>query len=248
MLYPYGFLLFGLIVMNIILYHNPSILDGMLSMIKNLLGRRLLFLALLFRVSGTSHNASSYELLLSVGTSDSQCKVFYYALSWHLKHEGTWSNHPSDPGGFTYAGISQVAHANWHGWQYLLENGSIPENIVAAFYDSLVWRPMMCDSMPPALAFYLFDTACLIGTPYAIYLLQKSLNVTPDGIIGPNTLQAIRSQDTKTVLLKLHANRIKFHNEVVEKYPNLKVFYNGWVRRAKSTYQQAIGMADCSSF
>jgi lysozyme family protein len=214
----------------------------MLNLLKGFLVRRLLFLSLLFRLSGTSHNASSYDLLLSVSASDSQYKIFYYALSWHLKHEGPWSNHPSDPGGFTYAGISQVAHANWHGWQYFLDNGSIPENVVAAFYDSLVWKPMKCDSMPPALAFYLFDTACLLGTPYATYLLQKSLNVTPDGIIGPNTLQAIRNRDTKTVLSKLHANRITFHNKVVQESPDLKVFYNGWIRRANSTYQQAIVM------
>ncbi len=242
MLYPYGFLLFGLIVINIILYHNPNILNVMLSMIKKFFSRRLLFLAMLLGVFGTSHNVTAHEPLLSAGVSDRQHKTFYYALAWHLKHEGPWSNHPSDPGGFTYAGISKVAHANWHGWQYLLENGTIPDHVIASFYDSLVWKPMMCDSMPPELAFYLFDTACLLGTPYATYLLQKSLNVTPDGIIGPNTLHAIRSQGTRTVLSKLHTNRITFHKELVNKYPNLKIFYKGWLRRANLTYQQAIGM------
>jgi len=211
-------------------------------MIKNLFDHRLLFLALLFRISGTSHNASSYELLLSVGARGSQQEVFYYALSWHLKHEGLMANHPLDPGGFTYAGIARNVHANWEGWKHLTNNNRIPESMIVSFYDSLVWKPMMCDSMPPTVAFYLFDTACLIGTPYATYLLQKSLNVTPDGIVGPNTLQAIRSQDTKTILSILHVNRIKFHTEVVEKYPKLKVFYKGWIRRAKLTYQQAVGM------
>lgn len=228
--------------MNIILYYNHNILNNTANLIKNFFTRKLLLLVLLFSVSGTSHNTPSYDLLLSVGASNRQHKVFYYALSWHLKHEGTWSNHPADPGGFTYAGISQVAHTNWHGWQYLLDNGTIPDNVIAAFYDSLVWRPMMCDSMPPALAFYLFDTACLLGTPYATYLLQKALKSAPDGIVGPNTLQAIRIQDTKDILSKLHANRVAFHNKVVEEYPNLKVFYNGWVRRANSTYQEAIGL------
>jgi len=211
-----------------------------LNLIKKFFSRRLLFLALLFRVSGTSHNVSSYELLLSVGASNRQYKLFYYALSWHLKHEGRWSNHPADPGGFTYAGISQVAHPNWHGWQYLLDNGDIPDNVIAAFYDSLFWRPMMCDSMPPALAFYLFDTACLLGTPKATYLIQNAINITPDGVMGPITLQAIRNQDTKTILSKLHANRIAYHSKVVKEYPNLKVFYKGWIRRANLTYQEAI--------
>lgn len=228
--------------MNIILYYNHNILNNTANLIKNFFTRKLLLLVLLFSVSSTSHNTPSYDLLLSVGASNRQYKLFYYALSWHLKHEGRWSNHPADPGGFTYAGISQVAHANWHGWQYLLDNGAIPDNVIAAFYDSLVWRPMMCDSMPPALAFYLFDTACLLGTPNATYLLQNAINITPDGVMGPITLQAIRNQDTKTILSKLHANRVAFHNKVVEEYPNLKVFYNGWVRRANSTYQEAIGL------
>jgi lysozyme family protein len=219
----------------------------MLNLVKNFFGRRILFLALLFMVSNTSHNASSYQILLSVGDRDSQHKVFYYALSWHLKHEGLIANHPLDPGGFTYAGISRNVHANWEGWKYLTNGKLIPESVIVSFYDSLVWKPMMCDSMPPALAFYLFDTACLIGTPYATYLLQKTLNVTPDGIMGPQTLQAIRNHDVQNLLSKLHTARIAFHNKVVQDYSNLKVFYKGWIRRAHSTYQKAIELADCST-
>ena len=219
----------------------------MLNLVKNFFGRRILFLALLFMVSGTSHNASSYQILLSVGDRDSQHKVFYYALSWHLKHEGLIANHPLDPGGFTYAGISRNVHANWEGWKYLTNGKLIPESMIVSFYDSLVWNPMMCDSMPPALAFYLFDTACLIGTPYATYLLQKTINVTPDGVIGPKTLKAIRNHDVQNLLSKLHKARISFHNKVVQDYPNLRVFYQGWTRRAHSTYQKAIELANYST-
>jgi len=211
-------------------------------MIKKFFSRRLLILVLFFRVSGTAHNASSHKLLLSVDASDRQYKLLYDALSWHLKHEGTWSNHPSDPGGFTYAGISKNAHANWEGWKYLTNDNHIPESMIVSFYDSLVWKPMMCDSMPPAVAFYLFDTACLIGTPCATYLLQKTLNVTPDGVIGPQTLQAIRNHDVQSLLSKLHIARVAFHNKVVQDYPNLRVFYKGWIRRANLTYQQASEM------
>jgi len=246
MLYPYGFLLFILIAINIILYNNHNILSDILNLIRNLLNRRLLFLALLFRVSGTSHNALSSELLLSVGASNKQYKIFYYALSWHLKHEGLIANHPLDPGGFTYAGISRNAHANWEGWKYLNNGKPIPESAIVLFYDSLVWKPMMCDSVPPAIAFYLFDTACLIGTPYATYLLQKNLNVTPDGVMGSQTLEAIRNHDIENLLLKLHTARIAFYNKVVQDYPNLKVFYKGWIRRANLTYQHAIGLINCS--
>jgi lysozyme family protein len=237
--YPYGFLLLVLITINIILYNNPNILSSVLNLIKNLFNHSLLFLVFLFRISGNSHNASFYELLLSLGVRDNQQKVFYDALSWHLKHEGLIANHPLDPGGFTYAGISRNVHANWGGWEYLDNGNPIPESMIVLFYDSLVWRPMMCDSVPPAIAFYLFDTACLIGTPYAIYLLQKTLNIKPDGIMGPQTLQAIKNYNPKDLLSRLHASRIAFHNKIVQKYPNLNVFYNGWVRRACLTYQQS---------
>jgi lysozyme family protein len=216
----------------------------MMSMINRLLNHRLLSLALLIKLSGKSHNSSSYELLLSVGTINRphKNKVFYYALTWHLKHEGLVANHPLDPGGFTYAGISQNAHTNWKGWEYLTKGKLIPESLIVSFYDSLVWKPMMCDSMSPALAFYLFDTACLIGTPYATYLLQKTLNVTSDGIMGPLTLQAIRNHDVQSLLPKLHTARITFHRKVVQKYPNLNVFYKGWIRRVNLAYQRALEM------
>jgi len=239
MLYPYGFLLFFLIVLNITIYNKLSAINIVMGKIKNSLNRKLLIPALLLEVSGVSNNALDYKQLLPVDSGSSQNKLFYYALSWHLKHEGLIANHPLDPGGFTYAGISQNAHVNWEGWKYFTNGKPIPESMIVSFYDSLVWRPMMCDSVPPAIAFYLFDTACLIGTPYTIYLLQKSLNIKPDGIIGPQTLQAIRNQNPKDLLSKLHASRISLHNKIVQKYPNLNVFYKGWVRRANLTYSQA---------
>ncbi len=219
--------------------------ESALNIIKRKIDPRLLCLMLLFGVFGKSTNASSHELLLSVGTINRRCnnEVFYYALSHHLQHEGTIAHHPLDPGGFTYAGISQNAHANWEGWGYLTKGNFIPESVIVAFYDSLVWKLMMCDSMPPAVAFYFFDTACLIGTPYATYLLQKTLKVTPDGIMGPQTLQAIKNHDVQSLLSNLHTARTAFHNKVVQDYPNLRVFYKGWIRRAESTYQKALEMS-----
>jgi len=246
MLYPYGFLLFLLIVLNIMIYNKLSIINVVMKKIKNFLSYKLLVPALLLKVSGVPNNTLDCKYLLPVDSGNSQNKLFYYALSWHLKCEGLIANHPLDPGGFTYAGISQNAHANWEGWKYLANGKPIPESMIVSFYDSLVWKPMMCDSVPPAIAFYLFDTACLIGTPYTIYLLQKSLNIKPDGIIGPQTLQAIRNHNLQDLLSQLHASRIAFHNKMVQKYPNLNVFYNGWVRRANLTYRQSIKLVNVS--
>ncbi len=214
--------------------------------VKNFLTHKLLVLVLFFSVSGVSHSVLDYKHLLSVAAGNSQNELFSYALSWHLQHEGLIANHPLDPGGFTYAGISQNVHASWEGWGYLTNGKPIPDSVIVSFYDSLVWKPMMCDSMPPAIAFYLFDTACLIGTPYTTYLLQKTLNIKPDGIMGPQTLQAIRNQNPKDLLSKLHASRIAFHTKIVQKYPKLNIFYNGWVRRANLTYQRSIKLINIS--
>lgn len=229
---------------------NHNVIDytkTQIEKIKNFLSRKLLIVVLFFKVSGVSHNALDHESLLSVNVSNSSNELFRYALSWHLKHEGLIANHPSDPGGFTYAGIARNVHANWEGWKYLNKGKPIPESMIVSFYDSLVWKPMMCDSVPPAIAFYLFDTACLIGTPYTIYLLQKNLNIKPDGLVGPQTLQAIRNHNPKDLLSQLHTSRIAFHNKMVQKYPSLNVFYNGWVRRANLTYQQSIKLINIST-
>jgi hypothetical protein len=252
MSYPYGFLLFLLILLNMFILDNPNVIDfikTIIEKIKNILSRKLLVAALFFEVSSISHNANAldYESLLNVDAGNRSNRLFHYALSWHLKHEGLIANHPSDPGGFTYAGIARNVHANWEGWKYLNKDKPIPESMIVSFYDSLVWKPMMCDSVPPAIAFYLFDTACLIGTPYTIYLLQRNLNIKPDGLVGPQTLQAIRNHNPKDLLSKLHTSRIAFHNKMVQKYPSLNVFYNGWVRRANLTYQQSIKLINIST-
>jgi lysozyme family protein len=222
------------------IYDKLSFVNIAIKKIKNFLSRNLLIPLLFFRVAGVSHNTSNCKNLFPADSNSSQNKIFYHALSWHLKHEGLIANHPSDPGGFTYAGIARNVHDNWEGWKYLNKGKPIPESMIVSFYDSLVWKPMMCDSVPPAIAFYLFDTACLIGTPYTIYLLQKNLNIKPDGLVGPQTLQAIRNHNPKDLLSKLHASRIAFHNKMVQKYPNLNVFYKGWIRRANLTYLQSI--------
>ncbi len=221
-------------------------MESIAGKIKVFTSRNLLLPLLLLRVSGISHNILEYKSRSPTDKNDSRSKLFYYALSWHLKHEGLIANHPLDPGGFTYAGIPQNVHTKWEGWKHFDSSKHIPESIIVSFYDSLVWKPMMCDSMPSALAFYLFDTACLVGTPYATYLLQKALNITPDGIMGPQTIQAIKNQDTQKLLSKLHANRIAFHTKIIQKHPNLKIFYNGWIRRANSTYQEAVKMLNFS--
>ena len=56
-----------------------------------------------------------------------------------MEYEGGYVNHPNDPGGETYKGISRRAHPNWKGWQLIDQKKPVPEQLVQEFYYNNYW-------------------------------------------------------------------------------------------------------------
>lgn len=142
------------------------------------------------------------------------------ALEILLKHEGGYSDHPSDPGGATMYGITQRV-ARQHGYQGHMRD--LPLSVATTIYRKQYWAMIKADQLPEALRFHVFDAAVNSGNVQAIRWLQMCAGVKTDGIIGPITLRA--AADVSPV--EYSAMRLRFMTNL----PTWGAFGKGWARR-----------------
>jgi lysozyme family protein len=152
-------------------------------------------------------------------------KALQIVLSW----EGGYVNDPHDPGGETNYGICKKSYPN-------IDIKKLTLNDAADIYRKDYWLKCLCDELPLSVAIVVFDTAVNMGPNAAISLLQKSLDVAADGIIGPFTLSAAKGGRTYDLLVRYMANRITKYTEL----DGWKRYGLGWTKRVISVFGQAI--------
>jgi len=128
---------------------------------------------------------------------------FEPAFELLLKNEGVLSDDARDSGGLTKFGISKRS--------YPLEDiANLTKERAAAIYKRDFWQPAGCDALPDAIKFHVFDFAVNSGIKQAIRTLQKVVGETPDGLLGPHTLQAVQSMPADRLVARYSAARLKF--------------------------------------
>lgn len=137
-----------------------------------------------------------------------------------LKSEGGISNHPLDKGALTKFGISQRSYPK-------LDIASLTVEQAKALYKRDFWDANQLDQFPLVVAFEFFDCAINCGAGTAARLLQRSLDVAEDGIIGPITLAKAKAMNPDKLAKCMLAHRIKFYT----KLSNWPAFGAGWVNR-----------------
>src|SRR3972149_8182863 len=110
---------------------------------------------------------------------------FQRAVEFIFEHEGGLVDDPRDSGGLTKFGVSQRAYPD-------LDIRSLTKEQAAELYRRDYWLKCGCDKLPSAVAVILFDAAINQGPAAAVRLLQKSLGVRPDGVVGPQTIGAAK--------------------------------------------------------
>ena len=100
--------------------------------------------------------------------------------------EGGYTDDPNDPGGETNWGISKAAYP-------ALDIKDLTEAAAKAIYQRDYWAPSQCDGLPAALAMMVFDAAVNNGVQRAKEWLQAAVGVATDGVIGPQTLAALKT-------------------------------------------------------
>lgn len=149
---------------------------------------------------------------------------FDQAFHHLLGHEGGYSNHPNDPGGETMWGVTiAVARANGY-------NGSMRDMPVAtakAIYRKQYWDSVRADELPPSVRYAVFDAAVNSGVGQAVRWLQRSLGVTEDGKLGPQSMAAANAANTDALRRRMLGFRLAAMTDM-KGWPS---FSRGWAKR-----------------
>jgi lysozyme family protein len=149
-----------------------------------------------------------------------------------LGHEGSYSNHPSDPGGETMWGVTRRV-ALLEG--YTGDMHILPREFAKSIYRKKYWDAVQADSLPLTCRYAVFDAAVNSGPTKAIRWLQRAVDVVDDGVLGPVTLKAAQATNGLKVCVLFSAYRLDFLTNL----PTWGQFGKGWARRVASNLQSA---------
>jgi len=168
---------------------------------------------------------------------------FEPSLTCVLRHEGGYSDHPSDPGGATMMGITLATLAEWRGQAVTKADvRALGREEAAAIYRARYWNSVRGDDLPAGLDLAVFDFAVNSGPLRAIRTLQHVLGTTVDGRIGAQTLAAAHTKSLSEILAALCAARLGF----LEHLQTFPVFGRGWTRRVRNVEMVALRLAASS--
>jgi len=145
-----------------------------------------------------------------------------------IAHEGGFSNDRRDAGGQTKYGISKAAYPGEDIANLTLDRAK-------AIYLRDYWGPAACDAMPDPAKLQVFDAAVNHGVKTAIRLIQRAVDAVADGVIGPNTLQAVQSMPAPRFIARFNAQRLALYAGLSE-WP---AFGRGWALRISDNLLQA---------
>jgi lysozyme family protein len=154
---------------------------------------------------------------------------FEGAVDFVLTAEGGLVDDGSDSGGLTRFGISQRAYPN-------LNIRELTVEAAKAIYRRDYWDLCSCDKFPPGIALLVFDAAVNQGAGASIRMLQSSVNVKPDGVVGPATLSAVNHEAPPSIIAEMVARRsLAYALSPLAGRDGL-----GWFRRLAQVHQLAL--------
>ncbi len=173
--------------------------------------------------------------------------IFATCLAHVLDMEGGYSNDPYDPGGPTNKGITLTDFAKWRRVtpdatsraRLIADLKNISDATVSDIYRSRYWQPASCALLPDAIAVMHFDAAVNHGTGGAARLLQAALGIAIDGDAGPQTLNAARTQSSRSIIERYAELRRGRYRAL----PHFWRFGRGWMRRVDATETLALRLA-----
>ena len=135
-----------------------------------------------------------------------------------IGHEGGYVNDPRDPGGETKYGISKRAYPNEDIKNLTLDRAK-------ELYKRDYWNALEAETLPDAARLMVFDCAVNCGVTAAKKLLQRSIGVKDDGIIGPATRRAIST--AVNLPMKFAGFWLQYYTDL----PGWPTYGKGWTRR-----------------
>ena len=106
----------------------------------------------------------------------------------------------------------------------------LPLEAARLIYRAAYWDAVRADELPDAVRYAVFDGAVNSGVRQSVRWLQRAVDATDDGVLGPATLRAVQRQEPEALLRRLLAQRLNF----MAALPTWPSFGRGWARRIAS--------------
>ena len=165
-----------------------------------------------------------------------------------VEREGGYVNHSADKGGATNFGITEsVARGN--GYQGDMKD--LPLEKAVEIYKSRYWHKLYNEIEDERIQELIFDAGVNHGNRWGVRLAQRAYNtlnkdtITEDGIIGPQTVNALnnyshRSYGKKPLLQAMLYVRAEYYRSIVNHNDSQKVFIVGWYHRLEELRKQVL--------
>ena len=153
-----------------------------------------------------------------------------------LHHEGGYVNHPKDPGGETNMGVTKRVYEDFGGTKDMKE---LTKEDVEPIYKKNYWDRVKGDDLPEGLDLMIFDFAVNAGTGRAAKFIQRLVNTTVDGGIGPNTLGKIKEYVVTYGIEETIRSYALMRQNYYESLSTFDTFGRGWTRRVSEVTEKA---------
>lgn len=158
-----------------------------------------------------------------------------------LRLEGGYQANPNDRGNYnslgrlvgTNKGISAPVYESWIKRPPTVADMRAIDDITArTIYKVRYWDKIKGDNIHnQAVAEIFFDAAVNHGSTTAAKIMQEVLGVTPDGIVGAQTLASLNASNSKVIYEGFKRAREDFYYSIVANNPSQQVFLDGWLNR-----------------
>ena len=153
-----------------------------------------------------------------------------------LHHEGGYVNHPKDPGGETNMGVTKRVYEDFGGTKDMKD---LTHEDVEPIYKKNYWDRVKGDDLPDGLDLMIFDFAVNAGTGRAAKFIQRLVNTTVDGGIGPNTLGKIKEYVVTYGIEETITSYALMRQNYYESLSTFDTFGRGWTRRVSEVTEKA---------
>jgi len=141
---------------------------------------------------------------------------------------------PGDRGGMTYAGIARNPNPDWAGWKLIdRKEFGLATPLVREFYKVNFWDRVRGDELTnQVIAETIYNFGVNAGVGVAIKLAQLIVGVTPDGAIGPKTVERLNLCTAEKFVPSYALAKIQRYVNICMKDRSQSKFLLGWIRRA----------------
>lgn len=154
------------------------------------------------------------------------------AIDLVLEHEGGLVDNPQDPGGLTNFGFALREHPE----MTADEIRHLTRQQAFDLYRKEYWNHINGDALPVGIGICTMDASVMSGISNGVKFLQRALNITDDGFIGPQTIGAAIQCDHSLTIVSCCDYRLDF----LKSLPTWTYFGNGWTNRVTDTRKQAL--------